>query len=410
MEKNKKMNQSYYDFVVANSYIREAGTEGEFRAKGRIVQELEAMGLPVELQDFSFPYSEVVEEQLDILVPYNKNIKVAAYLHCKNAAEVEAKIVYVEEGSDFALSLAKGCIALMNGKMNRDLHDRMIKAGVLAYLSITGSPIDGLEDQDPIRCECRGKCTELPGASIHYKDAREIIEAENVVGRLRVEQKKITRNSSNVIASLEGSEYPQEVLAITAHYDSVPQGPGAYDNLSGVAIVLGLAAHFKENRPKRSIKFILFGAEEVGLKGSRAFCSEYKNNLDQYIFCLNVDLAGQSIGCHSMGVTADISWHAKIDQLLKEAGLISYVVHDVCSSDSNSFAVCGVPALTLNRNGFGMHTRHDIAEFISKKALISGQNIIITIAKYIVLTDILEMKPNVPEEFTNKLKNYFGVK
>ena len=51
---------------------------------------------------------------------------------------------------------------------------------------------------------------------------------------------------------------------------SVPQGPGAYDNMAGAAIIMELAHYFAENRPKRTLECIWFGAEELGLCGSRA--------------------------------------------------------------------------------------------------------------------------------------------
>ena len=43
------------------------------------------------------------------------------------------------------------------------------------------------------------------------------------------------------------------ILTLTAHYDSVPEGPGAYDNMSGAAIIMELCRYFHAHRPRRTM-------------------------------------------------------------------------------------------------------------------------------------------------------------
>lgn len=57
---------------------------------------------------------------------------------------------------------------------------------------------------------------------------------------------KIRRTSKNIILRIPGTGQPEEILTLTAHYDSVPQGPGAYDNMAGAAIIMELAHYFAE--------------------------------------------------------------------------------------------------------------------------------------------------------------------
>ncbi|HEX8506500.1 MAG TPA: M28 family peptidase, partial [Hymenobacter sp.] len=85
--------------------------------------------------------------------------------------------------------------------------------------------------------------------------------------------------TQNLAAIVRGSVQPDSFLVVTAHYDhlgmmgSNTYFPGANDNASGVALLLELAAHYArpENRPACSVAFLLFGAEEAGLVGSRYF-------------------------------------------------------------------------------------------------------------------------------------------
>ena len=69
-------------------------------------------------------------------------------------------------------------------------------------------------------------------------------------------------NVSNIEATLTGQAKPHEIIVIGAHYDSVPGTPGADDNASGVAVLLEIARHFKDLRPKRTIRFVAFVNEE----------------------------------------------------------------------------------------------------------------------------------------------------
>ena len=85
------------------------------------------------------------------------------------------------------------------------------------------------------------------------------------------EQTLVEKTSQNICARIEGSDKSDDILTVTAHYDSVPQGPGAYDNMAGCAIVMELFLYFCEHKPRRTIDFVFFGAEEKGLLGSRAY-------------------------------------------------------------------------------------------------------------------------------------------
>jgi hypothetical protein len=102
----------------------------------------------------------------------------------------------------------------------------------------------------------------------------------------------------NVIASLEGTDYPDSVCVVGGHYDDVLKTtdltvvPGANDNASGTVAVLEIARVLKENKykPKSTIMFLAFGAEEIGLYGSRDFAG-YPNGFSGKVrFMLNSDM------------------------------------------------------------------------------------------------------------------------
>ncbi len=122
-------------------------------------------------------------------------------------------------------------------------------------------------------------------------------------------QQEVT--TQNVIALLPGSDpiLKDEFIVIGAHYDHLGWGGqgsgsrkpdtiavhnGADDNASGVAAVMEIAERLALNRsiPKRSILFMAFGAEEMGLLGSKFFTSNALIDLKQIKHMLNLDMVG----------------------------------------------------------------------------------------------------------------------
>lgn len=86
-------------------------------------------------------------------------------------------------------------------------------------------------------------------------------------------------NAVNIVGELKGSTHPDQFVVLAAHYDSIPErdaAPGVDDNGSGVACLLTAARALVKGgfKPKRSIRFVAFTAEEVGLRGSQEFVKQ----------------------------------------------------------------------------------------------------------------------------------------
>ena len=111
------------------------------------------------------------------------------------------------------------------------------------------------------------------------------------------------KDSQNIIAYIEGAEFPDEYLYISAHSDheGIIDGEiynGADDNGSGTAAVLEMAEAFSKAiedgyRPKRSIVFLHVTAEEVGLHGSRYYTDNPIFPLENTVSTLNIDMIGR---------------------------------------------------------------------------------------------------------------------
>lgn len=175
--------------------------------------------------------------------------------------------------------------------------------------------------------------------------------------------------AKNVIGWIEGTDpkLKNQYIALSAHYDhiGVTSQPrmvdgkmdsiynGARDNAIGVAAVINAARYFSRHPPKRSVLFVLFTAEEMGLLGSRYFSDNPPVSLKKIVYNINCDNGGYNdttivtvVGlgrtsadddiikaCAAYGVTA-------IPDPVPELNLFD-------RSDNLNFAIKGIPAPTF---------------------------------------------------------------
>lgn len=165
-------------------------------------------------------------------------------------------------------------------------------------------------------------------------------------------------DSYNVIADLPGTD-PQlkpEIVMIGAHLDSWHTGTGATDNADGVAAVLEAMRILKTLglQPKRTIRVGLWGAEEEGLLGSKAYAAKYlagdanKDARDKTFVYLNMDPASGPIYGWYMQDSEPAkalfdAWLAPL-RAHEELGVRRNVIAGIGNTDHLSFRAAGVPA------------------------------------------------------------------
>jgi hypothetical protein len=98
---------------------------------------------------------------------------------------------------------------------------------------------------------------------------------------------------NNIEATYYGTDpNSDEIYIICAHYDSVPDSPGADDDGSGTAAVMSAAKLMRNAVYNHTIRFVTFSGEEQGLYGSYYYVQEAVQNNDNIIAVLNVDMIG----------------------------------------------------------------------------------------------------------------------
>lgn len=100
--------------------------------------------------------------------------------------------------------------------------------------------------------------------------------------------------TQNIIATQHGVSDPSSIVIIGAHYDSysydINNAPGADDNASGTAAVMEAARILKNYQFDFTIKYITFGAEEIGLYGSAYYASNASQQNEKIIAVINLDM------------------------------------------------------------------------------------------------------------------------
>lgn len=121
-----------------------------------------------------------------------------------------------------------------------------------------------------------------------------------------VRKDKSEVNSNNIIAIKKGRSEKQ--IIVGAHYDSV-NTKGASDNASGVAVMLGTAEILKSVTTDYTIKFVAFGAEEAGLKGSRYYASQMTEaEIANTIAMINLDTVLVGDKMYAYGDSGEKGW------------------------------------------------------------------------------------------------------
>jgi hypothetical protein len=126
--------------------------------------------------------------------------------------------------------------------------------------------------------------------------------------------------SYNVIGEITGDGAAEEIVLLGAHLDSWDLGTGAIDDGSGVAIVTA-AAHLVgelDNRPRRTLRVVLFANEEFGLSGARQYAAEYADAVERHIIGMEADFGAGAVWQFSSNVD-----ESALDLISAVAGLLA---------------------------------------------------------------------------------------
>ena len=407
--------QRTYEMLQKIGFTRPAGSDEELRAAEIIKAECEAIGVPAIIEPFAIEDAEITTATFEILEPFRQSFEVTGYKCAENTPDegLIADFLYVESGADVDLADARGKIVLANGYLRVPLFQKLMKAGIAGLVTMDGTIHDTDADSDLSTRTLRRTLRafgNVPAVNIRVKDAMDLIRRGASKAKIVLKNTVVERTSHNVIAAIKGTERPEEIISFGAHYDSVPFSTGVYDNGAGSVINLEILRWFQENPPVRTVKFMWYGSEEIGLEGSWAYVKGHKDELADHKLMINVDVGGPVLGHELVLVTAEEPLVSFTDYLLKAAGLSAEVKQSIYSSDSIPFADSGVPGINFLRTGAQgaayIHNRHDTMEFLSPEALLKTTKIVLEFSKAMANAKVFPVNREIPKNMVEEVEKY----
>jgi carboxypeptidase Q len=185
--------------------------------------------------------------------------------------------------------------------------------------------------------------------------------------------------TANVVGEIRGRENPEQVFVVGGHLDSWDLAQGATDNGSGTATVLGAADSIMRSgqRPRRTIRFVLFTGEEQGLDGSLAYVKQHKSEMANHLGDLVLDFGQGAVKGFQMGGRDDL---VEVFQPFAKAlsNIKSISVDDKVESETDTlpFSIAGLPGINmLQETADYKYTHHSAADALdAQKPDVLAQN------------------------------------
>ncbi|WP_293752207.1 M20/M25/M40 family metallo-hydrolase [uncultured Paraglaciecola sp.] len=374
---------------------RHPGTPGEKAGVEWGIKKFKALG-------FDKVYTEDVNmngwirgvETAEILFPSYQKMIVTALGRSKSTPEggLEANILHFKSYADLekvADGSLKGKIAFISNRMERlkngggygpaniarsKGHELAAKKGAEALLIRSIGTDDHRNPHTGATSVAMGY-TAVPAVALSNPDADQLVR---LIGyghspkiRLNIQTKDLGAIvTKNVIGEITGRELPKEVVVIGGHLDSWDLGTGAVDDGAGVAIGMATAAFIKNNtdtRPRRTIRVILWGAEELGLIGARAYAKARQEDgtIANHVIGSESDFgAGPIYGLQSSNNVSPNALHV-VDTMAGIMGKLGVTRRSGNTSggpDMIPLSALGVPALNMMQDGtdyFDLHHTPD---------------------------------------------------
>lgn len=404
-----------WELLEKIGFTRIAGSPEEEKAAQILKEECDKLGVPAIIQPFEIEQGIVEEATLEILEPLQQEIPVTGYQCAQNTPEegLEAPFLYVENADDVSLSDARGKIVLVNGYMRVPLFRKLMKAGVAGIVTMEGQLRDKREETDLSTRKLRRTLRafgNVPMVHTRVLDAIDMVRKGACKARLVLKGRTEEWTSHNVIATVLGTEKPEEIVSFGAHYDSVDFSKGVYDNGAGSVINMEVLRYFAENPPKRTLKFVWYGSEEIGLEGSWAYVKAHKEELEAHKLMINVDVGGPVLGVDRITATAEKALASYLEYFVKIHGFTAEVKQGIYSSDSIPFADSGVPGVNFSRDGAPgaayIHDRFDTLSFLSADMLEKTTRIVLEFGKEMAGAALVPVERKIPQNIVEDVEKY----
>ncbi len=228
----------------------------------------------------------------------------------------------------------------------------------------------------------------VPGISICKEDGALIQRLMRRKGSVKIRLVTTDHSESmiswNIVGDLRGRKNPEQIVMMGSHYDGHDISQGAGDPASGAVAVLEAARVLAKYAPDLpcTVRFVLWGVEEIGLLGSREYVRVHADDLSNFRFYLNMDAAGTKTNNRDLILNEWPVLEPLVERWRDEMGLDFAVAQSVMAfSDHFPFFENGVPTGGLGSaepsmagRGYG-HTKYDTVDKVDIRSLREASSI-----------------------------------
>jgi len=204
-------------------------------------------------------------------------------------------------------------------------------------------------------------------------------ESANGQVTIRINALSTPSYSNNVIGKTLGDN--KRRIVICSHYDTKANTPGAFDNASGVSVLLELARMTSNKNYNYCIEFIAFSAEEYYGLGDLEYVRQFGNDFDDILLAINIDGVGPKSGSNNIAMLESS------DELIKLVKASMEYKHEIVwtepwyASNHFTFFTRNVPSIAISSVGLSeiCHLESDTLDNISLNRLVEVLNLIMKI-------------------------------
>ena len=392
-----------FDFVASLTTEigqRLAGTAAHKRAVAWAEARLKAAGFEnVHSEPFTFPAWIRGAESADIIGPVPQHLAITA-LGGSVATDVngiEAEIALFRTYDDLlaaAPGSLNGKIAVVTQRMVRAQDgsgygaanrirrlgpSEAAKRGAVAYL-LRSLGTDSHRLPHTGALNYKDDAPRIPAAAMAIPDAEQL-ERLAALGPVKIRlllTPTVQENASswNVVGEIKGSGRPDEIVLIGGHLDSWDLGTGATDDGAGIAIAFGAARLIAglPQRPSRTIRVVLFGAEEMDFSGA-AYARAHQSEAGKIMVAAEADFGARNVYSVQLPPNAAGSdFGHTLQRIIAPLGAnVDSRPALFGGEDIRDLQKAGVPAASLRQDGLDYfdthHTADDTLDKIDPKQL-----------------------------------------
>lgn len=366
---------------------RPAGTAREALARDWSVAKLKALGFSnVRAEPYKMPVWQRVRDEARIVSPFPQNLVVAALGNSGSTPEagIEGEIVYFQTIADLLAApdgSLKGKIAFVSHEMKaaqdgsgygyygaarRQGPSVAAKKGAIAILVKSIGTDHHRIAHTGVQMWADG-VTPIPAVALSVPDAEQLARVVSRGKPVRVHLTAVSTRlkdqpSGNVIAEIPGSDPKAGLVVAACHLDSWDQGTGAIDDASGCGIIAAAALQVaKAGQPRRTIRVLFAGAEEVGGDGGRAYFAAHGK--EAHALVAESDFGADKVWKVDFTLpTGHEALAGRIAQELAPLGIVPSRDKAHGGSDIEPLVNAGVPVIDLQQDGtryFDIHHTPD---------------------------------------------------